>query len=365
MKLSHSKLSTILSCPMSYYLSYIEGISTIDEKPALWIGSAVHWGIEHNTEDLTEYFKSEQKNYSREQLLAESMVHGYLKHKDEIMNDILTMPDGSKLTLVDESHELYVNGKLPSFKYEDGHTFVGIIDLLLLTDKGFIIIDYKTSTYTPDWNNYLEQIYRYMFLVKSEFPDIPIVKIGIINIRKTAIRQKKTENLQQFLNRMKFEYEINDENYVNYHEYNPSEIEHKVIDNYISNLSKMSDTAAMIDENKMWFINYGAANGQYGKSDYWNIFYRIPDSYILYKIRDKIVTTDVDNNIIVAETRPCRPLDMLVIDNNNVLNHYETYKSEWENFTDTVECFHTMLREKYICDDDLLEQYRDNVSLGF
>ena len=33
MKLSHSKLSTILNCPMTYYLSYIEKISLKDKKP--------------------------------------------------------------------------------------------------------------------------------------------------------------------------------------------------------------------------------------------------------------------------------------------------------------------------------------------
>ena len=76
MKLSHSKLSTILSCPMSYYLSYEQGIALKDVKPALSIGSAVHYGIEHNTDDLTEYynksagFKS-RDNFTRDQLIAE------------------------------------------------------------------------------------------------------------------------------------------------------------------------------------------------------------------------------------------------------------------------------------------------------
>ena len=41
--------------------------------------------------------------------------------------------------------------------------------------------------------------------------DIPVVKIAIINLRKTSIRQKKTENESQFLNRMKFEYDLNDD----------------------------------------------------------------------------------------------------------------------------------------------------------
>lgn len=94
MKLSHSKLAKLISCPMSYRLTYELGIWTKVEKPALAIGSAVHWGIEHETDDLSEYFKEQGTfkqgdAYTREQVLAEAMVYGYLTHKDEILNRYL------------------------------------------------------------------------------------------------------------------------------------------------------------------------------------------------------------------------------------------------------------------------------------
>ena len=84
MKLSHSKLNCILNNPAEYYLIYKEGIKLKDEKPALSLGSAVHWGIEHNTEDLTEYYEELRKEkgsgvYSEGQPLAEAMVHGYFQ----------------------------------------------------------------------------------------------------------------------------------------------------------------------------------------------------------------------------------------------------------------------------------------------
>ena len=58
---------------------------------------------------------------------------------------------------------------LPSKRYEGGYNFVGIIDLLLLTNKGFIIIDYKTSSTVPEWDKYLEQIYSYEYLLSKKF----------------------------------------------------------------------------------------------------------------------------------------------------------------------------------------------------
>ena len=359
MKLSHSKLSTILTCPMSYYLKYIEGIEPIQEKSALAIGSAVHWGIEHNTEDLTEYYGSEESEYTREQLLSEAMVHGYFKHKDEIFNQILTNEDGSKLNLIEESHEVFISANLQSKRWEDfKHEFIGIIDLLLLTDKGFIIVDYKTSTYEPDWNNYLDQIYRYIFLVQSYFPETPIIKIGIINLKKTAIRQKKNENYLEFLRRLKLEYDINDEQYVCYHEFKPESLDKNLINSYLNNLASMCDTAKMIDDDKLWYINFSAANGQYGKSPYWDIFYKTPDAYLLYKINDKIYNEETDT---WEENRPCVVEDLLVVEHNNVINHYNKYLELYDkNKFKSLNEYHQYLLQNYICNVDLLDKYKIN-----
>ena len=359
MKLSHSKLSTILSCPMTYYLSYIQNIQPKVEKAALAIGSAVHWGIEHNTDDLSEYYKNngtfkQGDAYTRDQLLAEAMIHGYMKHKDELFDKLLTDKNGEKLTLLSEDHELYLSGKLKSTR-GDAHDFVGIIDLLLLTNKGFVLVDYKTSSLVPDWDNYLDQLYRYIFELRENFPDTPIVKIAIINIRKTGIRQKKNETEFEFLQRMKFEYDINDEDYVNYHEFNPDDLDKTLIDNYIKNLSKMADMADMIDKNKMWFINYGAAKGQYGRSPYYDIFYHTPGAEALYNIKDYIWSIEEEKFI---EWRDCIALDMKVIDYDNVLNKYSIFKEKLLNTTATTkEDFFNELSESYIVDENLLEMY--------
>lgn len=365
MKLSHSKLQTILECPMSYFLNYKEGISLKEEKSALAIGSAVHWGIEHNTDELEEYYNEEgsfnqRDTYTKDQILAEGMVHGYLKHKDELMQEVLydKETDGY-LTVLQEEHELTLTAPLKSYRFEEDHEFLGIIDLLLVTDKGFVLIDYKTSSQTPDWTKYLDQIYRYIFLLKHNFPDVPVVKIGIINLKKTSIRQKANETGDAFLQRMKMEYEINDENYINTHMYDADELDPALIEAYIDNLSKMADTAELIDRNKMWFINFKNANGQYGKSQYWDIFYHTPDAYLLYKIRDYIFD---DNEEKIVTTRPCVPLDMLAIEKPDlILNKYDLFKAKkielfGENKPVKEQLFGA-LKKEYLTDDTLLDMY--------
>lgn len=369
MKLSHSKLSKLMSCPMSYKLSYELGIYPKAEKPALSIGSAVHWGIEHNTDNLSDYFIEQGtfkqgENFTREQLLSESMVYAYLEHKDEIFDKILTDPDEptKKLSLISEEHELFVTAqlksKLSNTKY---HEFIGIIDLLLLTEKGFIIIDYKTSTYEPDWDSYLDQIYRYIFMLQSEFPEVPILKIGIINIKKSAIRQKKSENESQFLNRLQFEYKMNIDDYVNYHEYAKSEIDEKLLNSYIENLSVMADTAQTIVDNKLFFINYSNAKTNYGKGDYYDIFYNTPDAYMLYTIKDFI--WDDDEKMFI-DKRDCIELDMkcIKLDGDKVLNKYERFESlhidYFKCFPDKkINDFIKHLHKHYYVDDKLLDLY--------
>jgi len=346
MKLSHSKLSTILNCPMTYYLKYVEGITPIVEKSALSIGSAVHWGIEHNTDDLTEYFGSAESEYGRDQLLSEAMVHGYLKQKDRIFNQLLSY-NGEKLNLLEESHEVYLTAQL------DDNEFVGIIDLLLLTDKGFVLVDYKTSSTEPDWNSYLDQIYRYIFLLKAEFPDIPVIKIGIINLKKTNIRQKKTENNLEFLNRLRQEYMVSDDEYIKFYEYAYESLEEQRIKDYINNLRVMCALANAIDEKQMFFINFANATSIYGKSDYWDMFYKTPDAHLLYKIADKDI---VDGEIV--DSRPCVLIDMMVIEHHNVLNHYETYESLKKALKDD-EAIYEYIRQHFIYDDELLKKYEE------
>lgn len=361
MKLSHSKLSQILSCPMSYYLNYVQGIHQKAAKPALQIGSAVHWGIEHDTEDLDEFFNADgsfkqQLNYTREQLLAEAMVHGYMKHKDEIFEEMLRDPStGEKLELLDELHELFLEGELHE------HRFVGIIDLLLLTNKGFILVDYKTSTFEPDWDGYLDQLYRYIFELRSNFPDTPILKIAIINIRKSGIRQKKNENWDEYLNRLKFEYDVNDERLVNYHEFLPSDLNEQHIQRYVDNLAIMCDLAQSIHDNKLFFINYANAKSQYGKSEYYDIFYKTPDAEVLYWISDKVYDKDED---VFKDARDCRKIDLMTVDyattNVIVVNKYDIFKRLYEeSYVDLDEIISELKsRHDLKVDDELLELYK-------
>lgn len=373
MHLSHSGLQLLLTCPASYFLSKKQGISLKKEAKALQVGSAFHWGCEHNTEDLKGYldeidpFQNLYNDFTKEVALATGMVHGYLKKKDSIYKQILKSYEGEDLTLVDEFHELDLLCDLPSLRFEKNHEFHGIIDLLMLTDKGWIILDYKTSSMRPDFDKYLDQVLRYCWMVEQKFPEMPIYKVGIINVRKTGLKQRQGENEENYAMRIKREYDFDDCDLIEYHEFKPDDFEKSKMDLYIKNLSRMADFAQEIEDNNFWFINYGNAVSVYGKSEFWDLFYKTPDCKYLYKVYDPMFNTDLGE---MSNYRDATDLDINSLEVSNPLNHYETFKEVFNKLpmsqvpalvlTQAEACRITCLKyckEHYTTDDELLNRY--------
>lgn len=373
MHLSHSGLQLLLTCPASYFLSKKQGISLKKEAKALQVGSAFHWGCEHNTEDLKGYldeidpFQNLYNDFTKEVALATGMVHGYLKKKDSIYKQILKSYEGEDLTLVEEFHELDLLCDLPSLRFEKNHEFHGIIDLLMLTDKGWIILDYKTSSMRPDFDKYLDQVLRYCWMVEQKFPEMPIYKVGIINVRKTGIKQRQGENEQNYAMRIKREYDFDDCDMIEYHEFKPDDFEKSKMDLYIKNLSRMADFAQEIEDKNFWFINYGNAVSVYGKSEFWDLFYKTPDCKYLYKVYDPMFNTDLGE---MSNYRDATDLDINSLEVTNPLNHYETFKEAFNRLpmsqvpalvlAQAEACRITCLKyckEHYTTDDELLGRY--------
>lgn len=373
MHLSHSGLQLLLTCPASYFLSKKQGISLKKEAKALQVGSAFHWGCEHNTEDLKGYldeidpFQNLYNDFTKEVALATGMVHGYLKKKDSIYKQILKSYEGEDSTLVEEFHELDLLCDLPSLRFEKNHEFHGIIDLLMLTDKGWIILDYKTSSMRPDFDKYLDQVLRYCWMVEQKFPEMPIYKVGIINVRKTGIKQRQGENEQNYAMRIKREYDFDDCDLIEYHEFKPDDFEKSKMDLYIKNLSRMADFAQEIEDHNFWFINYGNAVSVYGKSEFWDLFYKTPDCKYLYKVYDPMFNTDLGE---MSNYRDATDLDINSLEVLNPLNHYETFKETFNKLpmsqvpalvlAQAEACRITCLKyckEHYTTDDELLNRY--------
>lgn len=365
---SHSRLNKIIENPKEYYLTYKQGISLKEEKTSLFVGSAVHDGLERNSSDLTEWFEQHASFFEKgavttEQIMAEAMVQAFLNRKQDFLNEVAFNEEtGEVAEFLQEEHELTLTCTVNSHKFKEPHKFLGIIDLLFLTDKGWILCDYKTSSKKPDWDIYKSQLFDYILLLKANFPDVPLYRIAIINLQKTQIRQKANENTDSFRRRIQSEYECNTD-LINWHIYSMQEFSQEEIKDYIENLTEMIDLAQTIENEHLFYLNHSATTNMYGKSQFWDIFYHTPDCHFLYKIRDTIFDEDTNT---VSEFRDCVPIDMLTVEKGEkVLNKYAQFKKEAESiFSETKEknkkTLFDSLEKKYITDENLLEEYWAN-----
>jgi len=362
---SHSRLNRIIENPKEYYLVYKQGISPKEEKTSLFVGSAVHDGLERNSSDLTEWFEEHASFHDKgaittEQVLAESMVEAFLKRKQDFLNEIAYDEETETVAeFLQEEHELTLECTVASKKFEKPHKFLGIIDLLFLTDRGWILCDYKTSSKTPDWDVYKSQLFDYILLLRYNFPEVPLYKIAIINLQKTGIRQKKGENEDSYRRRLKDEYE-NNTDLINWHIYSMDEFSKEDINDYIENLTDMIDLAQTIENEHLFYLNHSATTNMYGKSQFWDIYYHTKDCHFLYKIRDTIFDENTES---IVDSRDCVPIDMLTIEKGDkVLNKFYQFKKEADSmFKETKEknkkTLFDSLEKKYITDEKLLEEY--------
>lgn len=371
---SHSKLTLLITDPMSYHVKYECGIKPAQKKEALSLGSAVHWGLQNGTADLDGYYHPEDvaagevpAEYTDEQGLAEAMVQAYLDNKEWVFDEILTDKDGSRAELLeDEMHEITLSSPLSSYTHpKEPHNFIGIADLILRTDRGFILIDYKTSSRDPDWSKYLEQIYTYVWMLRTNFPDTPVYRIGIVNLRKSAKKRHVNESAKDYYARIKQEYLDDPKSKIVVHMYDPdTDLDERFVKSFIENLSREADAGEIIVNNKSYFINYDAQTA-FGKSDYYDIYYGTPDAYTLYNIKDTILGDD--GKVTTADEggeRPCNQLDIDSIEDETVLNKYEVFKSEVIRITDLLpefskEAVTKALRKRWRFDDDLIDEYWD------
>lgn len=178
MRYSYSNISTFSQCPYKWFLNYKQHLKTIpDTAPdnALWLGLAVHKGSEEGSVEagIAEY----KSHYN---IITDANINWMIQLEYQIPRVIDLLPKGGE-------HELEV--KLPNF--------IGYIDYVCadtLWDFKFSnnVDNYKNSPQLSIYKKYLEQVR----------PDLHIKHLKYVMIPKVNIRQKKTESLWEFRQRL-------------------------------------------------------------------------------------------------------------------------------------------------------------------
>lgn len=187
-KTSYSRVGTFTQCPRKFELNYVDGLGVpfnCDAANPLVIGTMLHECIEVGVDEAVANYKA-----------------AYPVMTDPMVNELMKIR-----VLGRRARELawgMSDGTDPLFevKVEDDSGFVGFIDMLIPRGKGlWTMLDFK---YSNNVGRYLEsgQLSVYKYFYEKTHPGEVIRDMAFLIVPKTMIRQKKTEDLYQFRERL-------------------------------------------------------------------------------------------------------------------------------------------------------------------
>ena len=177
-KKSYSRVECFKQCPYKYFLKYVQEIKTLpnyDADNALHIGTMLHKAIETDVETATKEY------YDLFPIMTDAHINEAIKVEELAPKVKWLLPDGQ--------HEVELNCD----------EFIGFIDLL----AGDSLFDFK---YSNNIDRYLEsgQLHVYKYYAEKLL-GVKIKYLYYVFVPKVAIRQKKTETIEQFRNRLRCE----------------------------------------------------------------------------------------------------------------------------------------------------------------
>ena len=195
MKFSYSRLECFVNCPYQYKLRYIDKLKTLpDQSPnnALYLGTAIHEAFE--TDNVEDAISSYRSNYY---ILTDEHINEEIKLEYLIPKALELLPDAECEVEISTDD------------------FIGYIDRLvyLYTDESGIrhynIMDYK---YSNNIDRYLEskQLHIYKYYFEKTNSNTVVDHLYYVFIPKISIRQKKSETLHEFRQRLKDNLEVSE-----------------------------------------------------------------------------------------------------------------------------------------------------------
>lgn len=183
MQISHSKIECFESCPYKYKLKYLDKLKTIkdvdDASNPLYLGTALHTGIEKDVETaINEY-------YAQYPVITDDHINEATKLRYLIPKAKEIVPPGEyEVPIITED-------------------FIGYIDLLSPNEDGtYDLWDFKYSNNVGHYKDSPQlHLYKY-FKEKESLGQIKIKNLHYLIVPKIGIRQKKTETLDDFRNRI-------------------------------------------------------------------------------------------------------------------------------------------------------------------
>lgn len=180
-----------MKCPFKYRLRYLQGITTIpatEPDNPLILGQAVHTGIEKSLEEaIREYCFSFP-------IITDEHINEIIKFETVIPLAKTAIPPGGKfeVEIKDDDFHGFIDYLVPATVFERGVELPDTYDLY----------DFKYSNNVSGYKQ-SGQLHEYKYFFEKNNPGKKIRNMFFVFIPKVTIRQKKTETLLEFRQRLK------------------------------------------------------------------------------------------------------------------------------------------------------------------
>lgn len=196
MQVSHSRIETFEFCPFKYKLRYLDKIETIkadNADNALFLGTAMHTGLEKNVEAAIKEY------YMQYPVITDNHVNEAIKLELLIPNAKKLIPKGfNEVEISDDDFKGFIDLLAPV----TSNTRLGG-DYQELPNV-YDIYDFKYSNNVSHYKDSV-QIHLYKYFYEKLNPGKKIRNLYYLCVPKVNIKQKKTESLQDYRKRIQSE----------------------------------------------------------------------------------------------------------------------------------------------------------------
>lgn len=205
---SHSKVELFEKCPYKFKLRYLDEIKVMSSDEAnnpLFLGTAIHKGIELCTDEA---IKEYMNNYN---VMTDLNIHEIIKMEYLIPKVKEILPEGEyEVKIKDDDFIGFIDLLVPISEERIFH-MDGTIEPNTGEPMGYYtkeyVYDLYDFKYSNNVNGYLnsKQLHLYKYFFEKTNPGKKIRNLYFLFVPKISIRQKKKEDLYRFRLRLKEE----------------------------------------------------------------------------------------------------------------------------------------------------------------
>ena len=168
---SSSSVNSYHQCPKAFKLGYIDAAPRVDNAFSQW-GSLIHSLLERYFKGKIEFFELSQlyrQEYDDKVKCSfpfAKMDASYRSRGEEFCDNFEGDFEGYEVVAVEKKVKLDI----------DGRPFVGVIDLVIKSEDGYIIVDHKSKASfksKSEKEDYLKQLYLYSIYIQQEYGEPP------------------------------------------------------------------------------------------------------------------------------------------------------------------------------------------------